>query len=125
MSHDKGDTNALHIQIFHSGSAGTPLTFTAGRRQSAWDDFVGFVPECSGIATTSKTFQCLQTVNSSELVTAFAQSLNASEEQFPWVPTLDGPGGVFPDLPSKLYAKGHFSKIPFIAGTNLDEGECH
>ncbi|KAJ7574899.1 esterase 1 [Mycena floridula] len=108
--------------IFHSGSAATSLTFTAGRRQNVWDDFVGFVPECSEIATTSKTFQCLQNVNSSELVTAAAQALSVSGEQFPWNPTLDGAGGVFPDLPSKLYAKGHFSKIPFIAGTNLDEG---
>jgi hypothetical protein len=39
-----------------------------------------------------------------------------------WTPTIDGPGGVFPDLASRLYSRGHFAKLPFIAGTNLDEG---
>lgn len=42
---------------------------------------------------------------------------------FPWDPTLDvGEGSVLQDYPSSLYAKGHFAGIPFIAGTNLDEG---
>ena len=43
-------------------------------------------------------------------------------QPFIFVPVLDGPDGVIPDLPSRLFAAGKFSKIPFIAGTNLDEG---
>ena len=38
-----------------------------------------------------------------------------------FVPVLDGPDGLLPDLSSKLLSEGHFSKIPFIAGTVLDE----
>ncbi|CAK5266236.1 unnamed protein product [Mycena citricolor] len=39
-----------------------------------------------------------------------------------WDPVIDGPGGLIPELPSRLLLKEKFAKIPFIAGTNLDEG---
>jgi acetylcholinesterase len=47
---------------------------------------------------------------------------NEAPEELPWNPTIDGPGGFIPELPSLLFAKGIFAKIPFISGTNLDEG---
>jgi hypothetical protein len=47
----------------------------------------------------------------------------AGIEQFPWQPVIDGPGGFIPDLPSVLFKRGQFARLPFIAGTNLDEGE--
>ncbi|KIJ28223.1 hypothetical protein M422DRAFT_189998, partial [Sphaerobolus stellatus SS14] len=37
-------------------------------------------------------------------------------------PTLDGPLGLYSDFASKLFALGRFARIPFITGTNLDEG---
>lgn len=43
-------------------------------------------------------------------------------EEFGFDPTIDGPGGLFPDIASRLLKKGHFARLPFIAGTNLDEG---
>ncbi|KAH6896269.1 triacylglycerol lipase 3 [Coprinopsis sp. MPI-PUGE-AT-0042] len=40
-----------------------------------------------------------------------------------FTPTLDsGPGSFFPDFTSRLYQEGKFARIPFISGTNLDEG---
>ena len=30
---------------------------------------------------------------------------------------------IIPDYPSKLLAKGRLANVPFIAGTNLDEGD--
>ncbi|KAG5220602.1 feruloyl esterase [Salix suchowensis] len=45
-----------------------------------------------------------------------------SGELFAWDPTIDGPGGILPDIPSKLLARGQFARLPFIAGTVLDEG---
>ena len=39
-----------------------------------------------------------------------------------YVPTIDDPDGLFPEIASKLIDAGHFSRLPFIAGTNLDEG---
>jgi acetylcholinesterase len=44
------------------------------------------------------------------------------DEQFPFVPTLDGPNGVYPALGSLVLATGFWSKIPFITGCNKDEG---
>jgi carboxylesterase type B len=41
---------------------------------------------------------------------------------FPFWPVVDGPGGVIPDKPKKLWDAGKFAKVPFIGGTNLDEG---
>lgn len=45
-----------------------------------------------------------------------------SGELFAWDPTIDGPGGILPDIPSKLLAQGQFARLPFVAGTVLDEG---
>ncbi|KAK0219624.1 extracellular triacylglycerol lipase precursor [Armillaria nabsnona] len=50
------------------------------------------------------------------------QALAEATEQFPFDPTLDGPHGLFPGLPSELFPRGQFARLPFIAGTNLDEG---
>lgn len=38
---------------------------------------------------------------------------------FPYSPTVDGL--LIPDVPSRLFASGAFSRIPFISGNNLDE----
>ncbi|KAK0224107.1 Alpha/Beta hydrolase protein [Armillaria fumosa] len=45
-----------------------------------------------------------------------------TDEQLPFDPTLDGADGIFPDLPSRLLSRRQFARLPFIAGTNLDEG---
>jgi acetylcholinesterase len=43
-------------------------------------------------------------------------------EQFPFRPVLDGPGGIISDLPTRRLSKGTGGRVPFIAGTVLDEG---
>ena len=52
-------------------------------------------------------------------------ALKKAPELFGFDPTIDGPGGpsLFPDIASHFLKQGHFAKLPFIAGTNLDEGE--
>ena len=50
-------------------------------------------------------------------------ALKKAPELFGFGPTIDGPGGLFPDIASRLLEQCHFAKLPFIAGTNLDEGE--
>ncbi|KAF8918343.1 Alpha/Beta hydrolase protein [Mucidula mucida] len=66
----------------------------------------------SGSAASSLTFGARARQDSWEI----------SDEQFPFGPTLDGPQGLFQDFPSRLFSEGKFSQLPFIAGTNLDEG---
>ncbi|KAK7041436.1 hypothetical protein VNI00_009302 [Paramarasmius palmivorus] len=115
--------NYARAAILESGVAGTTMTFDATRRQSNWNDFVAALPECKDSAEND-TFDCLRrdNISTSHLIEAIGTTLNEANEQFPWVPTLDGPGGVFPELPSELLKKGQYSRLPFIAGNCLDEG---
>ncbi|KAI3602599.1 extracellular triacylglycerol lipase precursor [Moniliophthora roreri] len=115
-----GLENFARGAILESGGAGTTFTFEASRRQESWDSFVAAVPECS-TSTPGDAFTCLRTANSSTILQATGVSLAEAREQYPWVPALDGPNGVLPELPSRMYAKGQFAKIPFISGNNLDE----
>ena len=86
-----------------------------------WQGFVNLVPSCVNISTSGSAFGCLQTAPAQEI--AAAVMVSSINTDFPWGPTIDiGKGSVYPDYPSKLYAKGRFARIPFIAGTNLDDG---
>ena len=82
---------------------------------------MGKVASCANVSTSGKVYDCLKLAPIEEIFAAVMQT--ATNIDLPWDPTLDaGEGSVYPDYPSKLYAKGHFARIPFIAGTNLDEG---
>ncbi|KAJ7586080.1 extracellular triacylglycerol lipase precursor [Mycena floridula] len=108
--------------IFESGSAATPTTFDAEARNVDWETFSAAVPECSALATSGETFGCLQEANSTTIMQALLIAESEGSVAFPWQPTLDGPLGLYPDIPSVLFRSGHFARLPFIAGTNLDEG---
>ncbi|KAJ8473164.1 hypothetical protein ONZ45_g16397 [Pleurotus djamor] len=95
-------THLARAAIFESGSAATSLNFPAAHREVDWQNYVKAVPH-------------------SVLLQAHITASGQSGEIFPWDPVIDGPGGLFPDIPSKLFKKGHFAKLPFIAGTVLDE----
>ena len=64
----------------------------------------------------------MREANTSEIFVGLTQSIIEAPELFGFDPTIDGPGGLFPDIASKLINAGHFARLPFIAGTNLDEG---
>ncbi|KAF8802044.1 extracellular triacylglycerol lipase precursor [Phlegmacium glaucopus] len=108
--------------ILESGSAATALEFNAARREIDWQNFVSGVSSCASLATSGNTFDCLMAANSSDIFTGLGQSLAEAPELFGFDPTIDGPGGLFPDIASNLIKVGHFARLPFIAGTNLDEG---
>lgn len=50
---------------------------------------------------------------------------SSNPQGLPWAtPTVDtGRGSVFPDYASRLFERGQFARVPFIAGVNLDEGQ--
>ncbi|THV01239.1 alpha/beta-hydrolase [Dendrothele bispora CBS 962.96] len=77
---------------------------------------------CASLAGTNNTFDCLVDANVTDLLEGIKASRELAEEDFPWDPTIDGPGGVYPDYPSMLFQIQHFARIPFITGTSLDEG---
>lgn len=110
------------LQILESGSPATALTFDAERREIDWQNFVGGVPSCADLATSGNTFACLKAANSSDIFHGLLTALALSPELFAFDPTIDGPDGLYPDIPSRLFAKGQFARVPFITGTNLDEG---
>ncbi|KAI3609050.1 extracellular triacylglycerol lipase precursor, partial [Moniliophthora roreri] len=110
--------------IMESGIAGTTISFDSARRQNRWESFVAAIPECRDTAKSNNTFDCLRrgNVGTTHFIQAIRTSLDEADELFPWVPTIDGPEGLFPELASELLKKGQYSKIPFITGNTLDEG---
>jgi len=83
---------------------------------------VAGIASCSSLAGTRHTFDCVRNANSTEIFAGLQAAISEAPEEFPFDPTIDGPGGLYPDIPSKLLARGQFAKLPFISGTNLDEG---
>ena len=67
------------------------------------------------------TIACLRKMDSADLQ---AQNIKAPfdgrdyRSYFYWAPTTDG--DMFPDFPSKLYAKGDFVKVPLLTGSCSD-----
>lgn len=106
-----------------SGAGTIPPVHNASRGNGLWQNFTAAVPECASHASTQNTFDCLRSVNTSSILQALAPSPLAALDpnNLAWFPVLDGPNGVLPDLPSKLFREGKYARVPFIAGTNLDE----
>ncbi|KAL5495839.1 hypothetical protein ACEPAI_1303 [Sanghuangporus weigelae] len=104
--------------ILESGSAASITLLRASDHEDLWQDFVSAVPECSN-ASRENTFTCLRSASVESLLNA---TNFAAQTLIPFPPVIDGPGGIIPDLPSLLFRRGKFSRIPIITGTNLDEG---
>ncbi|KAJ2925706.1 hypothetical protein H1R20_g11389, partial [Candolleomyces eurysporus] len=111
--------------IMESGSSNSSPAFRASRNEPSWQHFVRNVASCASIATSGHTLACLRNATTEEITAGLLQTIkpDSSLSDLVWMPALDGhPGSVYLDLSSRLYAKGRFARIPFIAGTNLDEG---
>lgn len=81
------------------------------------------VPSCKSLAQSGNTYDCLKLANSTEIRSGLLNALSSTTELYAFDPTLDGPDGLYPDLASLSLSKGNFARLPFIAGTNLDEGQ--
>ncbi|KAL1727188.1 Alpha/Beta hydrolase protein [Schizophyllum commune] len=92
--------------------------------EAAWQSFVKGIPECASTAGSGASLACLRSLNDSNSLLANINPFDDAygEQLYPFAPVIDGPGGVVPDMPSTLYAKGEFAKIPTISGNVLDEG---
>jgi carboxylesterase type B len=104
---------------------GSVLIFGPERRASYWTNFVSAVASCASTAHSANTFDCLKNANYSDIFTGLVAATHESPEMYAFYPTFDGPDGLYPDLPSRMLAEGHFSGLPFIGGTNLDEGKFY
>ncbi|PBK86451.1 extracellular triacylglycerol lipase precursor [Armillaria gallica] len=116
-------SNFAWASISESGSASSPVIYNASTRETTWQYFVAGTPGCESVAGTLNSFDCLQAANSSAIYQGLLEAYALAIEDHAFYPALDGPSGtILPDLPTCLWAKGQFATIPFISGTNLDEG---
>lgn len=104
-----------------SGSQSSNRMFPPERDEAIFQTFVSLIPECSQQSSTD-IFNCLRLANTSTILAAEASAIASTDEFFPFQPVIDGPNGLIPDIPSQLLAQGRFSKLPFMSGTNKDEG---
>ncbi|KAG2008175.1 carotenoid ester lipase [Coprinopsis cinerea AmutBmut pab1-1] len=119
-----GFDTLVRAAILQSGSPSSVSATRAVERSAVWEAFVGSIPSCARVAKSGRTFRCLQEASEEEIMTSY---LGLPGLDFlgglSWVPTLDfRRGSLFPGVPSQLYKSGKFARIPFIAGTNMDEG---
>ena len=63
----------------------------------------------------------MRSANLSTLLASWS-FVNGTTQSFPFVPVIDGSDGVIPELPSQVIAEGRISRLPVIAGTDLDDG---
>ncbi|KAJ6508441.1 triacylglycerol lipase 3 [Mycena sanguinolenta] len=103
--------------ILASGSPATSAAHTAPQGESLWETFVAGVPSCASVATSGSTLACMKQASATELLVSYNGTGDTG-----WTPVIDGTDGVFPAIPSIMYAEANFSSIPFISGDVLDEG---
>ncbi|KAH6906708.1 triacylglycerol lipase 3 [Coprinopsis sp. MPI-PUGE-AT-0042] len=121
----KGFEKLVRGAILESGASNLFSLYNATEREAPWQGFVKNVPSCAAIATSGNVFPCLQNATEEEIKTSYLEPSDPSYRNggLMFTPTLDsGPGSFFPDFTSRLYKEGKFARIPFISGTNLDEG---
>ncbi|KAH6896272.1 triacylglycerol lipase 3 [Coprinopsis sp. MPI-PUGE-AT-0042] len=122
----KGIEGLIRGTIQQSGSAGTIPIWNATERETLWPRFVSNIPSCASLASSERTFACLRNASEAEVKASYNHLTDNTFLQEWWGPTLDQrPGSLFPDFPSRLYERGQFARIPFIAGADLDEGTGH
>ncbi|KAJ3511668.1 hypothetical protein NMY22_g15578 [Coprinellus aureogranulatus] len=103
--------------IFQSGQANSLASYTAAEHEPLWQNFVSSVPSCANTTSSGHSLPCLRN-SSTEEITRVALELGRN-----WAPAIDrGEGSVFSEYASRVYREGRFARVPFIAGTNLDEG---
>ena len=81
--------------------------------------FVNSTRSCA-TASPNNTFPCLISADSSDLRSSLVAAF--AIESFPFRPVLDGPEGILSDLPARRLSHGAGGRVPFMAGTTLDEG---
>ena len=81
--------------------------------------FANHTQSCA-TASPDQTFPCLISAESSDLRASLIAAM--AIELFPFRPSLDGPEGIISDFTAKRLSNGAGGRVPFMAGTVLDEG---
>ncbi|KAH9062838.1 esterase 1 [Lactarius vividus] len=106
--------------IFQSGLGSTLPIFDAYRGTPSWMLFANNTKSCMAPKLSpDSTFSCLMSASSSDLLVGTRAGI--AIELFPFRPVLDGNEGIISGQPVKRLARGAGKRVPFIAGTVLDE----
>ncbi|KAH9077320.1 esterase 1 [Lactarius deliciosus] len=93
---------------------------TADRGTPSWMLFANNTKSCMALTLSpDSTFSCLMSASSSDLLVGVRAGL--ALELFPFRPVLDGNEGIISGQPVKRLARGAGQRVPYIAGTVLDE----
>ncbi|KAH8999251.1 esterase 1 [Lactarius akahatsu] len=113
-------TAVARAAIFQSGVGSTLPIFNAYRGTPSWMLFANNTKSCMALTLSpDSTFSCLMSASPSDLLVGTRAGM--AIELFPFRPVLDGNEGVISDQPVKRLARGAGQRVPFIAGTVLDE----
>jgi para-nitrobenzyl esterase len=130
-----GSQGLANRYIMESGSCvgKQPLLQTKAQSNQISGELAASFCSDGGASTASTTdvLTCLRAADPSKLV-AWVPPASDPETGInailgnllgpPFAPTIEGPGGVLPDLPANLIASGSFNKdATVLAGTNLNE----
>lgn len=97
--------------------SGAPTALSIYYNASGWQPFYDTVVNATNCTTANDTLQCLRTVPAEILSDVFNST---ALEDASWRPVIDGDFLV--DSGATLLRKGRFVKVPFLLGTNFDEG---
>jgi hypothetical protein len=84
--------------------------------------FANHTRACAAVSSPNidNTFECLMSASPSDLLVGTKAGL--AIEPWPFRAVLDRPEGIMSDLPARRLSHGAGGRVPFIAGTVLDEG---
>ncbi|KAH8696581.1 putative extracellular lipase [Talaromyces proteolyticus] len=104
--------------LFRAGIAqsGGPITPSYYINASAWEPNYQNIVARAGCSSVSDTLACLRTVPTEQLNTIF----NSSDVTSTGIVVIDG--DILTESGTKLTKNGNFVQVPFLIGTNFDEG---
>ncbi|KAI4519761.1 alpha/beta-hydrolase [Schizophyllum commune Loenen D] len=108
-------TDYIRAAIYQSGFAATSTLNKATVNPDQWKSFVN----AAGCGWTyANALDCLQSADTGAIMNATWQVVPDTSRG--WFPNFDG--DILPELPSRIWSSGAYARIPFIAGTHLDDG---
>lgn len=114
MAYDGRDDGLFRGAIAESGS---PATYKYYEDAASWQPFFDDVVSATNCSRAADKLSCLKTVPVSVLSDAF---IKYAPNENPYTPFIDG--DMIAQSTTTSMKQGKFIKVPFICGTNFDEG---
>lgn len=114
-----------HGNLFHGAisESGAPVWVAPTANAALWQPtYNGFV-EAAGCSDAADNLQCLRTISNTTLSAIFNnKTLNPFGSNAPREYMFAVDGDFIPEPNSVLLQSGKFAKVPYLIGTNFDEG---